>query len=175
MIIDFEHHIMPEVLGRKWGGIPGQVILVRTPDGRIKYPLDDAHYNLDLHLEFMDAAGIDVAVLTQSGANNMEEAKIINDEFSKIDNKYPKRFVSFATVPALEGKASLKEVERSIKDLGLKGITIEAQVNGQNLDSRELWPFYEAVSKLNVPIFVHVTTAGEGVYAFNGPYDLTRT
>lgn len=175
MIIDFEHHIMPEVLWKKWGGIPGQVVLARTADGRIKYPLDDAHHDLNLHFEFMDAAGIDMIILTQSGANDLEEAKIINDEFSKFDYKYPKRIASFATVPALEGKATFTELERSIKGLGLKGVTIEAQVKDQNLDSPQLWPFYEAVAKLNVPIFVHVTTAGTGFDAFDAPYDLSRT
>jgi len=46
---------------------------------------------------------------------------------------------------------------------GLKGVTIRPQIEGKPLDSREMWPFYEKISKLDVPIFVHVSLAAQGI------------
>src|SRR5450759_2518516 len=52
---------------------------------------------------------------------------------------------------------------------------MNAQVDGQPVDSRQLWPFYEKVSKLRVPIFVHPSIKLEGFDACKAPYDLYRT
>jgi len=174
MVIDVEHHYTPFELWKKRGGKPGEIVRVFSPDGREIRPLDDASHDIELHLRNMDIAGIDMAVLTQS-ADNLEEAKLANDDISKVVKKYPKRFVGFASNMPLIGKPSFDELDRAIHELGLIGIVISPQPDGYALDSRELWPFYEKVSKLKIPVFVHVSAAAEGFDACNAPYDLNRT
>ena len=44
-----------------------------------------------------------------------------------------------------------------MKQLGFRGTEIGTSVNGKNLDSPELWPFYEKAQELNAFIFVHPT------------------
>jgi aminocarboxymuconate-semialdehyde decarboxylase len=174
MIIDFEHHYTPYEIWKKRGGKPGEIVRMFSSDGREIRPLDDASHDIQLHLKNMDIAGIDTAVLTGT-VDNLEEAKLFNDECTKVVKAYPKRFVGFASTMPLEGKPAFDELARAKESLGLRGVMISAQVNGHFLDSRELWPFYEKVSELQLPIFVHVSLAAEGFDACKAPYDLNRT
>lgn len=69
-------------------------------------------------------------------------------------------------------KNGTRELERAVRELGMKGVQIRTHVDGQNLDSRALWPFYEKVSELGIPIDVHVTPAPRGFDALHAPYAL---
>ena len=80
-----------------------------------------------------------------------------------------------ATTLPLAGKAAFDELERAVKDLGLKGVLMNAQVDGHPVDSRELWPVDKKVSKLSVPIFIHPSIKVLGFDACKAPYDLFRT
>lgn len=177
MIVDVEHHWAPEEQWRKGGGRPGKMVLIFSEDGKEIAPQYDARYRIDKHLEYMDAAGIDMAIL--SGFNyTLEDSRTWNDECAKVIQKYPKRFAGFAfALPLcpLYAKEALEETERAVKELGMKGVMIRAQVFGRQLDSRELWPFYEKVSELGVPIFVHPSSNVLGFEACNAPYDLNET
>jgi len=174
MVIDFEHHYTPYEIWKKRGGKPGQIVRMFSSDGREIRPLDDASHDIQLHLKNMDIAGIDTAVLTGT-VDNLEEAKLFNNECSKVVKAYPKRFVGFASTMPLGGKPAFDELARAKESLGLRGVMISPQVNGHFLDSQELWPFYEKVSELQLPIFVHVSLAAEGFDACKAPYDLNRT
>jgi len=54
----------------------------------------------------------------------------------------------------------------------MKGVQINARIEGRTLDSRTLWPFYEKVSELGVPIDVHIATEAPGLDAFHAPWGL---
>ena len=174
MIIDFEHHYTPLETWTKRGGKKGQVVRMFSPEGKEIRPLYDADHDIELHLKYMDMAGIDMAVLSKN-LDNLEEAKLYNDSCAKVVRRHPKRLVGFANTLPLRGAAALDELDRAVQDLGMKGVTIRAQEDAHALDSRELWPFYEKVSRLKIPIFVHVSLAAPGFDACNAPYDLNRT
>ena len=101
---------------------------------------------VDKHLEWMDAAGIDVAVLSSPLCNTLEECKIADDAFGNMMEKHPNRFVGLARCIPSIGDESLKELDRAINVLGLRGVCIDVRIQGHNLDSEVLWPFYEIVS-----------------------------
>jgi hypothetical protein len=67
------------------------------------------------------------------------------------------RFVALAPTDALGGKPFFNELTRAVKGLGFKGLHINCRPGGKHLDSRELWPFYEKVSELGIPIDVHIS------------------
>lgn len=174
MIIDFEHHYTPIETWTKRGGKKGQLVRMFSPEGKEIRPLYDADHDIELHLKYMDMAGIDMAVLTKN-LDNLEEAKLFNESCAKVVRQYPKRLVGFASTLPMRGQAALDELDRAVLDLGMKGVTIRAQEDATPLDSRDFWPFYKKVSKLSVPIFVHVSLAAPGFDACNAPYDLNRT
>ena len=174
MIIDFEHHVMPYEAWKKKGGKEQQAVRLFSADGAPMLSLYSAIHDIELHLKTMDIAGIDMAVLSNN-ADDLEEAKLFNNFFSEVARRYPKRFVGFASIVPLGGKPAFEEMDRAIKELGLRGVTIPAQGDGYLLDSPELWPFYEKVSELRIPIYVHVSTAPKGFDACKAPYDLNRS
>ena len=174
MVIDFEHHYTPLETWTKRGGKKGEVVRMFSPEGKEIRPLYDADHDIELHLKYMDMAGIDMAVLSKN-LDNLDEARLYNESCAKVVRQYPKRLIGFANTLPLRGPAALDEVDRAINELGMKGITIRAQEDAHGLDSREFWPFYEKVARLNVPIFVHVSLAAPGFDACNAPYDLNRT
>jgi aminocarboxymuconate-semialdehyde decarboxylase len=174
MIIDFEHHFTPYKIWKSRGGKPGQTIRIFTEDNKVRNSLTDTAHDIQLHLKNMDIAGIDMAVLS-CNIQNLEEAKLYNDECAKLMHDYPQRFIPFANTMPLRGQAALDELDRAVKHLGLRGVTIGSQIEGEPVDSPRLWPFYEKVSELDIPIFIHVTWAAEGFDACKAPYELNRT
>jgi predicted TIM-barrel fold metal-dependent hydrolase len=99
---------------------------------------------------------VDVSVLSclLGWSAPLEECRFINDDLAAIE-KNIQAFHRIGPAPVLEGKASLDELRRAIKDLGLHGVTITSQVNGLPLDSPKRYPLYETVMELDGPIFVH--------------------
>ncbi len=174
MIIDFEHHYTPLETWTRRGGKKGQVVRMFSPEGKEIRPLYDADHDIELHLKYMDMAGIDMAVLSKN-LDSLEEAKGYNESCAKVVRQYPKRLVGFGSTLPLRGPQALDEVERAVSEFGMKGIAIRAQEDGQGLDSHAFWPFYEKMSRLRVPVFVHVSLAAPGFDAANAPYDLNRT
>ena len=171
MVIDLENHLYPP--GGQQGNNESGKICERYWDekGTLRLRLSRDASNVDKYLQFMDDAGIDMAVLSNH-ARNLEDGKKWNDYCASLIKKYPKRFSGFATVPPLGGKPALDELERAIKGLGLKGVHIWTRDNNTTMDSRELWPFYEKVSKLGIPIDVHITADPAGFDALKAPYAL---
>ncbi len=96
---------------------------------------------------------LDAVVSPQDG---IELAKLVNDEMSELIVKYPDRIVgAVATLPMHNIDAGLKEVQRAIEDLGLRGVQIHSSVRGKPLDSEEFLQFYEMMNQYNLPILIH--------------------
>lgn len=164
MVIDFEHHYIPAELGRRLGMDPTRKEAVRTGDASIHSQL----FNLTAQIGDMDRAGIDIAVQSciLGWDTTLENCQLLNDCTAKLQRDYPKRFVGFAHAPVLD-EAGLRELERAVSQLGLKGVTISSQVNGLSLDAKEFTLLYDLIKRLDVPIFVHPALGPKG-------YDLMK-
>lgn len=111
----------------------------------------------------MDASGIDVQLLllTAPGVQVMEKdtavamAKLSNDVVADAVRKYPTRFAALAAVAPQDPGAAAKELERSVKVLGLKGAVINSHTRGEFLDDEKYWDIFAAAEALNVPIYIH--------------------
>ena len=87
----------------------------------------------------------------------LEVCKAINDGFAKLARQHPGKFIPLAHVPPLEGQRAIDELERAIKELGLKGVTVLTSQQGIRLDDEQLKPFFKKVSQLHIPVMVHPT------------------
>jgi predicted TIM-barrel fold metal-dependent hydrolase len=82
--------------------------------------------------------------------------QIANDEMAELVSKYPDRFVAaVAALPMNDVNASLKETDRAIKELGMKGVLIYSSINGYPLDRPEYMPLYEKMAAYDLPIWIH--------------------
>ena len=173
MIIDMEHHTATEDRLERGVSESGKVCeRYWDVDGKMKVRTFEEAADAEPHLQFMDEAGIDMAVLTTNPISSLEQCRRWNDFCAGIVRDHPKRFLGFATIPPLGGKPAFKELERAIGELGLKGVHIWTWTDGHPLDSRDLWPFYIKVSELGMPIDVHVTLEPPGLDAVHAPYAL---
>ena len=175
MVIDFQHHYIPTELAKK-RGLYSETGNTMLKEGGV--PATTMHrrlYDLDLQLEDMDEAGVDISVLSclLGWSAPLDECRLINNDLAAVQEKYPRRFVGLAQAPILAGPAALVELRRAIFDLGLRGVTITSQVNGYSLDAPNLYGFYELVCELDVPVFVHPALVPTG-YEHLKDYDLPR-
>jgi aminocarboxymuconate-semialdehyde decarboxylase len=160
MVIDFEHHYIPAELGRRLGMDPTRKEAVRTRDASVHSQL----FDMEAQLRDMDRAGIDIAVQSciLGWDTTLDNCQLLNDCTARLQKDYPVRFVGLAHAPVLDGDAGLRELDRAVRQLGLKGVTISSQVNGRSLDAQEFVPFYELMNRLRVPIFVHPALSPKG-------------
>jgi len=171
MIIDLEHHLSGAEQIIKGSSKSGRIVeRYRDADGYIGLRIYEAAASVEKHLQFMDEAGIDVAVLSRSPEMSVERSRQWNDLCARIVKEHPKRFAGFASVPPLGGKPAFEELERAVKELGLKGVHIFSRSGNHTLDNKEYWPFYEKVSELKTPIDVHIINRPQGFDALHAPY-----
>ena len=178
MIIDWEHHYLPEALWLKKGGKKGERAGFFV-DGKIRAIMHPELTDVEGKLKVMEAVGIDMAVLSMAGSDDnsptfFDDCKVWNDQVSQLVKKYPKRFVGLTAIPPLGGQKAFDELKRAVESLGFKGVVVRSQVKGLSMDAKELYPFYEKVVSLNIPLFIHPSGVPSGFTILEAPYDLYR-
>jgi 2,3-dihydroxybenzoate decarboxylase len=121
----------------------------------------------DGRLEAMSHAGIDMAVLSNGGSVQgvldptiaLRLAREANDYLAATVQKHPTRYAGFATVPVQDPAAGADELERAVRQLGMKGAMLFGTTNGEYLDNDRFAPFWERVVALECPIYLHAADA----------------
>lgn len=142
-----EHFSHPDLLG----GMPLQPLgerLLDLGEGRLRA---------------MDEAGIDLQVLSHfpSGPQNLpadqavDMARRTNDLIAETVARRPDRFAGFAALPLTAPDAACAELERAMRELGLKGAMLHGMAAGVPLDDRRFWPVFQTAEALGAPIYIH--------------------
>lgn len=170
LVIDFHNHFYPRAYLEELEKGVGFATLFTDEMGRliINYEGDynivaDSHINLEERLKAMDRWGIDMQVLTlttpgverESVERGVRLARVTNDEFGRIVERYPDRFTALAALPMQDPKAAVEELERAVKECGLRGATLMSNVGGRPLDWEPFIQVYEKAAELDVPLFIH--------------------
>lgn len=132
--------------------------------------------DIEATLRIMQDAGVDMAVLNQSAwsTQGLEVCKGLNDGYARIGREYPGKFILCGHIPLQLGQDVMNEIERCITELGLKGMSLASSMPEVTLDSPELWPIYEKIDQLGVPIVVHPTVRFP-LWGGGKKYELRRT
>lgn len=172
MAIDFHSHFYPKAYLDELKRPSGYARVEKDTQGRllIHYEGDynivvGPHVDIGDRLADMDRNGVKMHVLTlttpsverESREKGVKLARLANDGFSEICESHPDRFVALAALPLQDPEAAADELERGVRDLGLKGGTLMSNVAGKPLDL-ELQPVYDKAVKLDVPLFIHPTS-----------------
>jgi 5-carboxyvanillate decarboxylase len=120
----------------------------------------------ELRLRDMDDSGIakQILSLTSPGvqifdaATGTSFAQLSNDYLASAIEKHPDRFHGLAAIAPQDPAAAVKELERGVRKLGLKGVIVNSHTRGEYLDDPKFWPIFEAAAALNVPIYLHPNT-----------------
>ena len=113
-------------------------------------------------LRLMDPQGIDVQVLSVNpfwyGADRDLARRIVdlqNEQLSALSARYPDRFAAFATVALQFPDIAAEQLERAVKQQGLRGAGIAASVEGEELSARKFDPFWAKAEELRALVFIH--------------------
>lgn len=150
LVIDAHAHFVPgEVVGGN-----SKTIARKLPDA-----VSERSSDIGRFIDHMDSAGIDIAVINTASRSHlgMDICKAINDGYSRVLHEYPGRFIPCAHIFPREVKSAIDELERAIMGLGLQGVALPTSQPGLTLDSTQMWPVYEKIIKLQVPIVIHPT------------------
>lgn len=88
-------------------------------------------------------------------------ARIMNDGMAQLARAHRGRFLPLATLPMQDPDRAVRELERAVGDLGLRGIVLCTHVGGRDLDALRYEPVFAAASRLEVPVFLHPQNAGD--------------
>ena len=138
----------------------------------------------DLLVEFdekrigkMDAAGISIAVLSQTSPGIQQEtdsqkatlaAKLTNDFLASNMKRHPERFRGFACIALQDPKSAVAELERCINELGFVGVLVNGHTRGHYLDEPAYDIFWKTLVKLGVPLYLHPTSTFDQPDMFKG-------
>jgi aminocarboxymuconate-semialdehyde decarboxylase len=122
--------------------------------------------SIEVRLKDMDRMGIDVQAFCPAPQQTYywtepdlgrEMSRMVNDRLAEIVAKWPERFVALGTVPLQNVQMAVAELERCVKQLGLRGVEINPSVNGMDLtDPRlNLDAFFAKAQELDIVVFLH--------------------
>ncbi len=133
--------------------------------GEVQRAIEDNAYNAKARITDCDVHGVTFQVLSptpmmipdyvDSEADAVEICKILNDGNAEIASYAPNRFTSIGALPMLYPDAAIKEMERIRNEHGMRGVEINSNINGVELDSPLLFPIFEAAAAMDMAVFVH--------------------
>lgn len=178
VIVDVHTHMVSEGyldLLRTHGGpkytfrtLPGGGEVI-DKDGAAFFTLLPPMWDFDRRIRDMDAAGVDVAVLSLTSPNaafgdadvNLRAARMMNDAFAQARRAHPDRLRWFASLPWGEPEAAVAELSRAV-GLGASGVIAIATVEGRALTDPMFAPIWQAIDATGLPVFLHPSVpAGE--------------
>lgn len=164
-LIAIEEHILPHAVRDAWNAAPPP----HDPVSAIADGGENGARLADLgtgRLALMDEQGVDVQVLslTTPGLHNLapgpavEMAHRVNDLIAETCARHPHRFQGFAALPTPASDAAPRELERAVRELGLKGALLCGRTRERHLDHPDMRPILAKAAELGVPLFIHPQT-----------------
>ncbi len=172
LVVDVHNHYYPPKYLDALRSGPTSVSVTIDAEGNpvIHYPGDynvavRGHRDLTYRAGVLDEHGITKQILTlttpgthvESPRRAAELASLVNDEFHAAIESKGRHFSALATLPLNDPAASVKELERACRQLGMRGAMLFSNVNGIALSDRRFWPLYELANDLGAVLYIHPT------------------
>ena len=142
--------------------VPGDVATYYR-DGNKIHSFKEGRWSLDMRTDFMRKDGFDVQVLIPDNRPLIYEvdpelgrqlARAYNDTVAE-DIAGKDQFIGVAWVYLPDVDEAIRELRRAVEELGLRAVKLNGGYGDGDLDNEVLWPFYEEVCRLDIPILVH--------------------
>ena len=171
-IVDFHNHFYPPeyVDALKAPGSPVKVTYDEAGNPCVHYPGDynilvPGHRDIDYRQRVLDEHRVDTQLLTfttpgvhvESRERSVAWARMINDAYARIIRERKGRFTALATLPLNHPAASVAELERAMKELGLAGAMVFSNVNHVALADDRFLPLWKKADDLRAVIYIHPT------------------
>lgn len=147
MIIDAHSHILDKRLFDRLGQ--------RKPPSMV---------DINILLEEQHRSDVDLSVLSgprvletaiEAGLDALSAARDYNDFAAELVARHPRRLAALGVVHPMGGDAMLREMERAVRQLGLRGFLVVPRYGEEFLDAPAALPFFEMCQSLDAVAFVH--------------------
>jgi len=174
MRVDCQTHVFPTEYAEIVARNPAWPSAVRKADGYLvvygdvqSFLLRPEMYDVGRKLQDMDAAGIDISVLSVNMPGpellepelGIEGARVCNDYVAALVQQHPDRFAALACLPWQDATAAQAELDRKIAGLGLRGVMLYSHVGRGPVDAPACEPIYRRIAELGVPVVLHPCVA----------------
>lgn len=109
--------------------------------------------------ETMDIKGVLLSINSKTTTGDEPDS---NDYISDIVKAFPDRFIGFAAIDPWQSMLAVDELERSVKDLGLKGLKLHPIQQAFHPNDEQFYPLYQKCADLKVPVLFHCGMAASG-------------
>jgi predicted TIM-barrel fold metal-dependent hydrolase len=93
-----------------------------------------------------------------------------NEKTAEIVSQFPDKFIGEAIVNPHDGMKAVRELERAVKELGLRSFYASPFRYGISPNDKKFYPLYAKAAELGVPVFVYCTMN----YRTDFPMDLAH-
>ena len=140
-------------------------------EGRSRGPIEPGLLDTRRRLAAMDAAGVDVQILSSwvgailHGASAdlaIGWAMAFNDALADLIAEHPTRFLGLGQVALQAPGAAVDELRRIMRDPRFVGVEVTTRVGDRDLDDPALDPFWEAASEMRCLVLLHPDRALSG-------------
>ncbi len=119
--------------------------------------------SVERRLADLDAIGVDVQLVGPMPMHRYWAEPALAGKLTTVINEAVAthcaagagRLYGLGTLPLQHPDLAVRELERAITDLGLKGVSVSTNVDGRELADRAFEPVWEAAAGLGAVVFVH--------------------
>jgi aminocarboxymuconate-semialdehyde decarboxylase len=169
LVVDFHAHMLEEEVSRYSAGrtvlsgfgMHGSAAARTSPGTRMWAQMTDPA----VRVADMDAAGIDVAVVSSSSVNqgtswadpasDLAMSRRCNDRIAEWLQQSPDRLVGCSQLPLQDVELALVELERAVNKLGHRVVNASSNYGGIYLGEEKFARFWSAVRDLDVTVWIH--------------------
>lgn len=187
MIVDVHAHLIVPAMLREAGSADSYRPRIFLDGGRQVIEVGGREIRSAVH-EFVDPEGllrvqagwgVDrtvicpwVALLRYDAdpAEALRTGRIYNEALGSLVRAHPRHLSALGTVPLQDPELAAQELETAVREYGLSGVEVAASVRGIYLGDDRFRPFWAAAEDTGAVVFIHPTTRGFDVPAFDDYY-----
>lgn len=137
-------------------------------------------WNFPARIKAMDAAKVDVAVVSLTSPNaylgdvetSVQAARLMNDAFADAQRTWPDRIRWFASLPWQHADEAIKELSRA-REMGAVGVMVIANIEEKSLTAPEFASVWQAIDNAGLPVFIHPSVPPGGEMMDLAQYNLS--
>jgi len=166
--VDCQSHLfVPEILERMKRRQTEPFVVERDGNLVVRMPPWDrrvppGHSDVRAKLAVMDAHGISLTVLSINdpgpewfGDDGPAIARVMNDFIAEVVRGHPQRFIGLCVLPWQDMRAARLELERCVRDLGMKGLLLYTNLAGRFADEPPFRQLFGWAEELDIPVLLH--------------------
>ena len=113
---------------------------------------------LATYLKMYDDSNARHVVIKARDLESTFNFRIRNEDVADFCREHGPRFIGFAGVDPNKGMTAVRELEFAVKELGLRGLTLQCFENKLRINDAKMFPLYAKCIELDIPVNIHCST-----------------